>query len=76
LAAARADIDADPRGDLIAVEALAHIFFGEREEAISLLGRYMSKHPEHREGFATLNTWWWRDLQQDPRFKTLTAAAR
>jgi TolB-like protein len=76
LAASRATVDADPRGDLIALEALARTFFGERNEAIALLQRYVSTHPEHRAGFSTVNAWWWRDLQQDPRFKTLAATGR
>lgn len=76
LAASRTEIDADPRGDLIALEALAYTTFGEHEQAITLLGRYMEKHPEHRAGFATNNSWWWQDLEADPRFKTLVATAR
>jgi len=76
LAASRAGVDVDPRGELIGLEALAHTFFGERDEAISLLERYLTNHPDHRAGFGKVNAWWWRDLQQDPRFRTLAATGR
>jgi serine/threonine-protein kinase len=72
----RAGIDIDPRGELIGYEALARTFLGEREEAISLLERYLTAHPEHRAGFAKVNAWWWRDLQKDPRFKTVAGMGR
>jgi TolB-like protein/tRNA A-37 threonylcarbamoyl transferase component Bud32 len=76
LAASRAGSDIDPRGELLGLEALAHTFFGERAEAISTLERYLTNHPDHRAGFGKVNAWWWRDLQEDPRFKTLAATGR
>jgi len=57
-------------------EALARTFLGERDAAITLLEKYLTSHPEHRAGFAKVNAWWWRDLQQEPRFKTLAASGR
>ena len=72
----RADTDIDPRGELVGYEALARTFLGEHEEAISLLERYLTAHPEHRAGFAKVNSWWWRDLQKDPRFKTVAGMGR
>jgi uncharacterized protein with von Willebrand factor type A (vWA) domain len=76
LAASRAGSDVDPRGELMGLEALAHTFFGERAEAISTLEQYLTNHPDHRAGFGKVNAWWWRDLQEDPRFKTLAATGR
>ena len=61
---------------MIGYEALARTFLGEREEAISLLERYLTAHPEHRAGFAKVNAWWWRDLQKDPRFNTVAGTGR
>jgi hypothetical protein len=37
---------------------------------------YLTNHPDHRAGFAKVNAWWWRDLQQEPRFKTLAGTGR
>ena len=72
----RAGSEIDHRGELMALEALAHTFLGERSEAISSLERYLTTHPEHRAGFAKATSWWWRDLQQEPRIKELVGIGR
>jgi serine/threonine-protein kinase len=72
----RAGSDIDRRGELMALEALARTFLGERGEAISSLERYLTAHPEHRAGFAKATSWWWRDLQQEPRIKELVGIGR
>ena len=66
----------DSRGEILGLQALAHTFFGEPDTAITLLDRYLTSHPEHRAGFGKANFWWWRPLQQNPRFKTLVASGR
>jgi hypothetical protein len=76
LARTSAGPDIDPRGELMGLQALAHTFFGEQDQAISLLEQYLTTHPDHRAGFGKVNTWWWRDLQNNPRFKTLAASGR
>ena len=68
---ARAGADIDPRGDLLGAEAVARAMINDKEEAIRLLQTYITSHPEHREGFVKANTWWWRSLQDDPRFRAL-----
>ncbi|MEX2109504.1 MAG: protein kinase [Gemmatimonadaceae bacterium] len=68
---ARTDRTVDPRGELIGYEAFVRTQLGDKKEAVDLLQRYLTDHPEHRHGFAKMNAWWWRDLQNDPRFKTL-----
>jgi len=82
LVRARADQTIDPRGELMGYEAFVRAQLGEinpgggtadKNEAVNLLQRYLSAHPEHRRGFAKVNAWWWRGLQNDPRFKTLIA---
>jgi hypothetical protein len=45
---------------------------GDKKEAVDLLQRYLTNHPEHRD-FTKATLWWWRDLQSDPRFKSLIA---
>jgi tetratricopeptide (TPR) repeat protein len=74
LVRARADRTVDPRGELMGYEAFVRALLGERKEAIDILARYLTDHPEHRRGFAKANPWWWQDLQSDPRFQTLIAA--
>jgi len=73
LVRARADRTIDPRGELMGYEAFVRAQLGDKEEAVDLLQRYLTDHPEHRRGFAKVNAWWWRDLQSDPRFKSLIA---
>jgi eukaryotic-like serine/threonine-protein kinase len=71
---ARADRTIDPRGELMGYEAFVRTQLGDKKEAVDLLQRYLTDHPEHRGGFAKVNAWWWRDLQSDPRFKSLIAS--
>jgi tetratricopeptide (TPR) repeat protein len=74
LVRARADRTIDPRGELMGYEAFVRTLLGDKKEAVDLLQKYLTDHPEHRRGFAKINAWWWRDLQSDPRFQTLVAA--
>jgi serine/threonine-protein kinase len=73
LVRARADREVDPRGELMGYEAFARTIIGDKKEAIDLLQKYLTDHPEHRRGFGKVNFWWWRPLQDEPRFKTLMA---
>jgi hypothetical protein len=73
LVRARADRTIDPRGELTGYEAFVRTLLGDKKEAIDILQRYLTEHPEHRRGFAKTNAWWWQDLQSDPRFTTLIA---
>jgi serine/threonine-protein kinase len=66
----------DEDGDLLWREAFVHLQLGDRDEAIRLLKHYLTGHPDHREGFAKDNSWWWRDLRDDPRFKALVGIAQ
>jgi len=74
LARTEAGPDIDPRGDLVPLRALAHEFFGETDQAITLIEQALATHPEHRAGFGRMSAWWWRDLQNNPRFRTLIAS--
>jgi tetratricopeptide (TPR) repeat protein len=73
LVRARAERDVDPRGELIGYEAFVRTMLGEKKQAVELLQKYLTDHPEHRRGFAKVNAWWWRDLQNEPGFRTLIA---
>ena len=63
----------DPKHDLSAIEAIMRVMLGDQDEAVRLLKDYLTVNPEHRKGFATRTMWWWRDLQSNPRFKSLIA---
>ena len=71
---ARAGRDIDPSGELIGREVLVRTLIGDTDEALDLLGSYLAAFPQHREGFVRGNTWWWRPLQNEPRFKALVGS--
>jgi TolB-like protein len=71
---ARADPSVDPRGELMAVEAVIRTMLGDEDEAIRLLQSYLTSSPGHREGFVKNSAWWWRPLWDDPRYKALIGA--
>jgi tetratricopeptide (TPR) repeat protein len=73
LVRARPDSTIDPRGELMGYEAFVRTQLGDKKEAVDLLQKYLTDHPEHRRGFAKVNAWWWADLQSDPRFRKLVA---
>jgi len=70
---ARAGRDVDPTGELIGREVVVRTLIGDKEKALEILAQYLAAFPQHREGFVKGNTWWWRSLQDDPRFKALVA---
>ena len=78
LLAARATPELDPRRLLEGDEAIARIFLHDYDEAVRLLESYLAANPEHRKGFATNTSLWWKDpkLQAHPRFRALIAGAR
>jgi serine/threonine-protein kinase len=73
LVRARADRTIDPRGELVGYEAFVRAQLGDKKEAVDLIQKYLTDHPEHRAGFSKANPWWWRPLQDDARFKSLIA---
>ena len=70
-ARSRADATQDPARELVYFEALLHAILGDKDEAIRLLGTYVATNPQVRDGIARDESWWFRDLRQDPRYKQL-----
>ena len=73
LVRARPDRTIDPRGELMGYEAFVRAQIGDKKEAVDILQRYLTDHPEHRGGFSKARPWWWENLQNDPRFQRLIA---
>jgi serine/threonine-protein kinase len=71
LVRARPDRTIDPRGELMGYEAFVRAQIGDKAGALSLIERYLTANPEHREGFGKLNSWWWRPLKDDPRYNRI-----
>lgn len=76
LVRARANAEVDPDLTLHGYEAAIRMILGEQDEAVRLLTSYLTANPGHGKGFATRTGWWWRDLQSNPKFKSLIAGAR
>jgi hypothetical protein len=68
---ARADASIDPTRDLAQFEAAARLIMGDKEEALRLLSTYVAANPQVRAGMAKDDTWWFRDLRSDPRWRSL-----
>jgi hypothetical protein len=63
--------DADPGNDLLYYNAYARLTLDDKKTAIQLLKTYLTRNPEHREGWGKDSAWWWRDLLKDPEFQRL-----
>ena len=70
----KGDPDIDPQRELLGYQAFVRVMLGDKDEALRLLDQYLVANPKHREGFRKIVHWWWRPLQDDPRFKALIGA--
>jgi TolB-like protein/tRNA A-37 threonylcarbamoyl transferase component Bud32 len=68
---ARSDATIDPTRDLALAEAPVHMILGDHDEALRLLSTYVAANPQFRATMAKDQTWWFRDLRSDPRYRTL-----
>ncbi len=68
---ARAGTDLDPTRDLALFEAIVHNLRGDTDEAIRLLNTYYAANPQLRASLARDETWWFRNLRDDPRYRSL-----
>ena len=70
----KGNAEIDPQKELLGYEAMARVMLGDKDEALRLLDEYLVANPKHREGFRKIVHWWWRPIQDDPRFKALIGA--
>lgn len=70
---ARTTAEIDPTRELLGYEAWVRTQLGDRDEALRLLAEYLVANPRHRAGFQKRVHWWWRPIQDEPRFKALIA---
>jgi serine/threonine-protein kinase len=68
---ARADATVDPTRDLSYFEAAVRVVLGDKDDALRLLSTYIAANPQVRASLAKDETWWWRDLKSDPRWRTV-----
>ncbi|HJU89185.1 MAG TPA: protein kinase [Gemmatimonadaceae bacterium] len=72
---ARGNPQIDPDRELLTVEALVRTLLKDKDEAFALIKQYLAAKPEHREGLAKSQSWWWRDLKADPRFQEIVGGS-
>jgi hypothetical protein len=70
----RADATVDPNRELVYFEAMLRNRLGDREESLRLLEQYLATNPQDRVTLANDQTWWWRGVHEDPRFKQLVGS--
>jgi serine/threonine-protein kinase len=68
---ARAGPDVDPTRDLVWDEIYVHILLGDKDEAIESLKSFLAANPDRRTELAEESNWWFRDIEDDPRYKAL-----
>ena len=74
LGRSRGTADVDPQKELLGYQAFVFVMLGDHSEAVRVLDEYFTANPRHREGFRKNVHWWWRPIQNDPRFKALIGA--
>jgi serine/threonine-protein kinase len=69
----------DKEGELAGVEAFIRTLFGtpqDTTEAFTILLRYVSGSPQHRELLDKSQSWWWKGLREDRRWTDLVPRGR
>jgi len=67
----RADATMDPVRELVNFEAIVRTMLGDKDEAIRLLTVYFATNPQQQNSSDKDETWWFRDLKDDPRYVSL-----
>ena len=71
----RADASMDPTRELAQFEAAARTMLGDKDEAFAQLGTWLATNPQQRSSLAKDKTWWYKDLQDDTRWKRLVGVS-
>jgi len=64
----------DPTRDVELYGAFVYTLLDDKDRALKSLKIYLTANPERRSNLADDSGWWFRSLQDDPRFQTLVGA--
>jgi len=65
----RDDPEADPSRDLANISAFVWLLAGDTTKAVGRVKDYLLTNPGRRQGFAENPNWWFRGIQNDPRYR-------
>jgi eukaryotic-like serine/threonine-protein kinase len=68
---ARGSPEVDPTHDLAMMETFVRLLLGDRDEALRSLKVYLAANPQRRAALAEDPGWWYRSLENDPRYEAL-----
>jgi TolB-like protein/tRNA A-37 threonylcarbamoyl transferase component Bud32 len=71
---ARAGPEVDPTQDLAWDEIYVHLLLGDKDEAIKALKSFLAGNPERRAALAKESDWWFRSIEDDPRYQALVGS--
>ena len=63
--------DVDPTRDLVYMDIFVQTLLNDHDEAIKSLKIYLAANPGERKGLAEDTGWWFRGLQDDPKFQQI-----
>jgi TolB-like protein/tRNA A-37 threonylcarbamoyl transferase component Bud32 len=72
---ARGGPDIDPTQTLAWDEIYVRILVGDKDEAIKALKSYLAANPKVRANLAEQPNWWFRTIEDDPRYKALVGTS-
>ena len=72
---ARAGPDVDPTQDLAWDEIYVHVLLGDKDEAIRALKVFLAGNPGRRAALAKESNWWFRTIEDDPRYQALVGSS-
>ena len=73
---AKDDPEADPSRDLANTSAYMWLLAGDTVAAVGRIKDYLTTNPSRRAGFAENPNWWFRGIQNDPRYQAAVGRGR
>jgi hypothetical protein len=70
----RGGLEVDPDRELLVMEGFVHLLLGDKDESLKALKSFLAANPARRAGLAEDPGWWYRRLEDDPRFQALVTA--
>ena len=71
---ARGNAEVDPTQTLAWEEIYVRVLLGDKDDALDALKRYLAANPERRAELVEESNWWFRELENDPRYRTIVGS--